>query len=910
MTPTRAATDPPLSDPHRAAAADRPPGNPQGLAFERVFSREGVDPYAAVEWETRTAEVKDEKGRVVFRQEGVSVPAAWSQQATNVVAGKYFYGELGTASREYSVRQIVHRVARTVAGWGWKGGVFATADDALVFHDELVALVLGQYGSFNSPVWFNVGLFQEYGVEGTSANWVWDAAEWEAVRVRTAYERPQASACFIQSVEDNMDSIMALATSEANLFKHGSGTGSDLSTLRSSREKLAGGGKPSGPVSFLRVYDAVASVIKSGGKTRRAAKLNSLHMRHPDIVEFIECKPAEERKARALIAAGYEADYNGEAYRSVAFQNANLSVRATDDFLKLVAANGDWRTVAVTTGQAVETHRAGDLMDKVAEGTWLCGDPGVQYHDTINRWHTCPNAGAVNASNPCGEYNFLDDTPCNLASLNLLRFRAPDEPTGFAVDRFRQACRVFLTAQEILVDAASYPTAKVAENAHRFRPLGLGYANLGALIQAEGLPYDLDARGRGMPRRRLHGRLGLQAFAAETSARLAAGARPVRRVRGRPRGGPPGHADLHAGYAEELAWDADGRQATRALTGRGPGRVGRGPRRGAASTATATPSAHPPGAPTGTIAYMMDCDTTGVEPATGLVTYKLLAGGGTMKIVNRNVPLALRSLGYEPYLVDQIVAHVAKHDTIEDVERNGVRSRSGLKAEHLPVFDCALPAPNGSRSIAWRGHVRMMAAVQPFLSGAISKTVNMPADSTARDIRDAYMEGWRLGLKSLAIYRDGSKGSQPLSTSRPGSADPCVPADPAAPPPAAARAEPSSRPGSPPPPRPAATCRATRRSLTAPLRDRRPRRLRHGRVLPGRPARRGVHQDGQGGVHGRRDGRRDRHGRLHRPPVGDPARGVLPEVRQPAVHPGRPDPQPRRGLRHVHRGLRVPVARY
>src|SRR3954468_20109018 len=466
-----------------------------GMAVPRVFSTEGVSPFDLVEWERRTAAIKDEKGKAIFQQLDCEVPKGWTQLATNVVASKYFYGEVNTPERETSVRQLIDRVTRTIADWGRDDGYFATTADAERFYDELTALCLNQYGSFNSPVWFNVGLYHRYGLIGPANNWRWDEETRGVGKAESAYQYPQGSACFIQSVSDDMQDIMRLATAEAMLFKYGSGTGTDLSPLRSSREKLSGGGRPSGPVSFMRVYDAIASVIKSGGKTRRAAKMQTLKVWHPDILEFIETKTKEEKKARTLIEAGYEANFNGEAYSSVLFQNANLSVRVTDSFLRAVEDGGDWTTRAVTTGRPMDTYPAKKLMDAVAEGTWLCGDPGLQYEDTIQRWHTCPNTAPINSSNPCSEYMFIDDSACNLASLNLMKFRREDGT--FDAPAFRAACRIFITAQEILVDHASYPTDRIAANSHQFRPLGLGHANLGSFIIASGLPYDSD-EGRGL----------------------------------------------------------------------------------------------------------------------------------------------------------------------------------------------------------------------------------------------------------------------------------------------------------------------------------------------------------------------------------------------------------------------------
>ena len=464
---------------------------PEGLVMEQVFSTPGGHPFDQIIWEKRSARITDEKGAVVFEQNDVEAPAEWSQLATNVVVSKYFYGEKGKPTREHSVKQIVHRVARTIADWAKEDGTFASDADAERFYQELTFLCVNQYVSFNSPVWFNVGLYHHNGISGSEGNYHWEASSSRPVRTLRSYEHPQASACFIQSVKDTMEDIMRLAAAEAMLFKYGSGTGTDLSTLRSSREKLAGGGKPSGPLSFMRVYDQIAGVIKSGGKTRRAAKMQSLRCDHPDIKEFIECKMNEEKKAWALIEQGYDSSFNGEAYSSVMYQNANLSVRVTDDFLKAAEQDANWTTYAVTTGQPMENYKARELLRLIAEGTHVCGDPGVQYHTTINRWHTCPDSGEINASNPCSEYMFINDSACNLASLNLLKFRRPDGT--FDVDRYRAAVRIMIIAQETLVDHSSYPSEQICRNSHEFRPLGLGYANLGSLIMSLGLPYDSDA---------------------------------------------------------------------------------------------------------------------------------------------------------------------------------------------------------------------------------------------------------------------------------------------------------------------------------------------------------------------------------------------------------------------------------
>jgi ribonucleoside-diphosphate reductase alpha chain len=720
-----------------------------GMEVPRVFSTEGKSPFDQIDWDFRTAEIKDERGRMIFQQTDCEIPRNWSQLATNVVASKYFYGDVASGNgspaegkREYSARQLIDRVTRTIADWGRDDGYFATADDAERFYDELTALCLNQYGAFNSPVWFNVGLYHRYGIAGPANNWRWDEETRAVVRATSAYQTPQASACFIQSVSDDMDAIMRLAHSEAMLFKFGSGTGTDLSTLRSSREKLSGGGKPSGPVSFMRVYDAIASVVKSGGKTRRAAKMQTLKCWHPDILEFIECKTNEEAKAQALIRQGYEANFNGEAYSSVMFQNANLSVRCSDAFLHAGENDQEWTTRAVTTGRPMNTYKARTLLDKIALGTWLCGDPGVQYEDTIQRWHTCPNTAPINSSNPCSEYMFIDDSACNLSSLNLMKFRREDG--GFDVQRFRAAVRIFITAQEILVDHASYPTEKIALNSHRFRPLGLGYANLGSLLMAAGLPYDSDA-GRALAASItaiMHGQCYLTS--AEHAAHVGAfegfalNREPMLKV-----------MEMHqaAALAIDSAAPADLKSAAALVWAEC---LEQGRKHGYRNSQVTVL------APTGTIAFMMDCDTTGIEPDIALVKYKQLAGGGMLKIVNRTVPMALQKLGYDEPTVRGILDYIDAHDTIEGA--------TGLNDYHLPVFDCAFAPPQGGRSIHFRGHLKMMAAVQPFLSGAISKTCNVPAEATVEDIRAAYLEGWRLGLKALAIYRDGSKGSQPVST--------------------------------------------------------------------------------------------------------------------------------------------------
>ncbi|MGI9447068.1 MAG: vitamin B12-dependent ribonucleotide reductase, partial [Pirellulales bacterium] len=728
-----------------------PHSTPERVAIEieSTFCPTEVEsPFDTTEWELRTAAIKGENGQLLFEQAACEIPAAWSQLATNVVVSKYFYGEIHTPEREHSVKQLIHRVARTISDWGIADGYFKTPEDGENFYRDLAWLCVHQHGAFNSPVWFNVGLFHQYGVQGSKCNWCWDEASRDVTQPDNPYEYPQGSACFIQSVQDNMEDIMELARSEAMLFKFGSGTGTDLTTLRSQKEKLSGGGSPSGPLSFMRVYDQIAGVVKSGGKTRRAAKMQSLKVFHPDIMDFIECKSKEEKKARVLIEkGGYDANFNGEAYSSILFQNANLSVRLTDEFMEAVERNDSWTTRWVTdSSKAGPTYKANEIMDRMSQCAWQCGDPGVQYDTTINRWHTCPNSGRINASNPCSEYMFLDDTACNLASINLMKFRKPDGE--FDVERFAAACRVFLIAQEILVDHASYPTARIAKNSHLYRPLGLGYSNLGSLLMADGMAYDSDA-GRG-----ICGALTaiLHGAANRTSAELAsavgpfegfaANREPMLRVMQMHRDAVEKIDDAcptHLRDAARQIWDdvlADGRQ--------------HGYRNAQATVL----------APTGTISFLMDCDTTGIEPDIALVKYKQLAGGGMLKIVNQTVPLALRKLGYDEPAVENILAYIDKNDTIEDCPE--------IRDEHLTVFDCAFKPRLGKRSIAWEAHIKMMAAAQPFLSGAISKTVNMPRETTPEDIAGAYVEGWRLGLKAIAIYRDGSKESQPLSTSTEG----------------------------------------------------------------------------------------------------------------------------------------------
>jgi ribonucleoside-diphosphate reductase alpha chain len=716
-----------------------------GLRIEHFFSTTGVHPFEQLEWETRSAKITSDSGEIIFKQDNIEVPASWSQLATKVVASKYFYGDVESGRREHSVKQLVHRVCKTIADRGKKDGYFATDEDAGIFYNELTWLCVNQYGAFNSPVWFNVGLFDVYGVAGSKHNFHWDLQHKEAVACENSYEHPQASACFIQSVKDSMEDIMRLAASEAMLFKHGSGTGTDLSTLRSSKEKLSGGGKPSGPLSFMRVYDQIAAVIKSGGKTRRAAKMQSLKVNHPDIKEFITCKAEEEKKAWALIEAGYNGDHNTEAYSSVMFQNSNFSVRVTDEFMQAVEKDAQWATYAVTSGEKMQEHSASQLMELIAEGTRICGDPGLQYHSTINRWHTCPGSGPINASNPCSEYMFIDDSACNLASLNLMKFRADDG--SFDVAGFKKAVRLFIIAQEILVDNGSYPDKAIAVNSHLFRPLGLGYANLGSLVMSLALAYDSD-QARALA-------AAISAIMAGTaysaSAEIASIKEPfeefnkntdamlkvINMHRQHSLNIPEPHCPDYMRNAAKDAWD----QAFDAGS-----KVGF---RNAQVTVLA---------PTGTIGFMMDCDTTGIEPDIALVKYKLLAGGGMLKLVNKTVPMALDRLGYSAEEIKSICDYIDKNETIEGAEK--------LNPDYLQIFDCAFKPRAGKRHIHYMAHLKMLAAVQPFISGAISKTINMPKESTTEEIATAYMDGWKLGLKAVAIYRDGSKRLQPVSTKK------------------------------------------------------------------------------------------------------------------------------------------------
>jgi ribonucleoside-diphosphate reductase alpha chain len=694
-----------------------------GLTFPRFFTEAGVDPFDEIEWELRSAVIGSLGGEVVFEQRDVEIPKSWSQQATNIVVSKYFRGQIGTPERERSVKQLIGRVVSTITEWGRVHKYFATEEDLQAFSDDLKHILVYQKAAFNSPVWFNCGF----------------------------EKAPQCSACFINSVQDTMDSILTLARTEGMLFKFGSGTGTNLSPIRSSKELLAGGGTASGPVSFMKGYDAFAGVIKSGGKTRRAAKMVILDANHPDIVEFINCKVEEEKKAWALIDAGYDGSFTGPAYSSVFFQNSNNSVRVTDEFMRAVLDDGVWETKAVRNGEVMDRYQARDLMRLIAEGTHICGDPGMQFDTTINEWHTCPETDRIYASNPCSEYMFLNDSACNLASINLMKFVfGEDSPKAgeFDVVSYKAAIRTLITAQEIIVDNASYPSEIIGRNSHAYRPLGLGYANLGALLMSRGLPYDSDA--------------GRDYAAALTALMTGEGYAQSSRI-ARDHGGP------FAGYEKNsvpfLRVMRKHRDSMRDVNARNvPSDLYQTAKsswddavelgeefgyRNAQATVLA---------PTGTIGFMMDCDTTGVEPDIALVKYKKLVGGGMMKIVNQTVPMALRKLGYTPAQVDAILDHINEQETIEGAP--------GLKESHLPVFDCAFKAAKGQRSIHYMGHIKMMGATQPFISGAISKTVNVPKEATVEEITQAYVQSWKLGAKAISIYRDGSKRTQPLNTSK------------------------------------------------------------------------------------------------------------------------------------------------
>ncbi|MFY9643577.1 MAG: vitamin B12-dependent ribonucleotide reductase [Terriglobales bacterium] len=736
-----------------------------GLTFRRFFTKPGVSPYNEVEWELRNAQITDSQGGMIFEQKSVEVPKDWSMTATNIVASKYLHGQIDTEERETGVRQLVARVAETIRDWGMKDGYFRTAEDAATFHDELVHLLIRQHVAFNSPVWFNVGC-ERIEPKSDATNWHWNFTTQQVEFGATGYTRPQCSACFINSVKDSLDSILTLAKTEGMLFKWGSGTGTNLSPLRSSTEVLSGGGTASGPLSFMKGFDAFAGVIKSGGKTRRAAKMVILNIDHPDIVDFIECKSKEEAKAHALVAQGYDGSHpDSDAYSSIFFQNANNSVRVTDDFMVAVMRDTDFSTRSIVDGRVVNTYKAKDLLQKISEATWHCGDPGMQYDTTVNRWHTSKNTNRINASNPCSEYMFLDDSACNLASLNLLKFA----PNGtFDVEAYRQAVDVTITAQEILVDNAGYPTEIIGKNSHDYRPLGLGYANLGALLMAAGLPYDSDA-GRDYAAcvtAIMCGEAYLQSsriaeqceplcpitdtvqnrLGVTTADAMLGAACPGWYINREPfldviRMHRASVNNINKNNVPASIYDASKACWDEALA--------HGEKHGYRNSQVTVL------APTGTIGFMMDCDTTGIEPDLALIKYKKLVGGGMIKIVNNTVPGALFKLGYTHEQADAIVSYVDATGTIEGAPH--------IKDEHLAVFDCSFKPAKGTRSIHYMGHLKMMAAAQPFISGAISKTVNLPNAASVDDVSEAYIQAWKLGLKAVAIYRDGCKQSQPLS---------------------------------------------------------------------------------------------------------------------------------------------------
>ncbi|MDO8209972.1 vitamin B12-dependent ribonucleotide reductase [Conexibacter sp. CPCC 206217] len=683
----------------------------EALRVSRRFTSPGVHPFDAIEWELRDARI-GHGDKVSFEQVGVEFPKTWSQNATNIVTQKYFRGQLNSPARERSVRQMIGRVAGTIADWGRQRGYFATAEDGDTFEAELTHILLHQLAAFNSPVWFNVGF----------------------------EEQPQCSACFILSVDDTMESILAWNTKEGNIFRGGSGSGINLSNIRGSMEPLRKGGTASGPVSFMRGADSWAGTIKSGGKTRRAAKMVVLDVDHPDIHEFIWCKAKEEDKAEALRDAGFDMSIDGDGFTSIQYQNANNSVRVSDEFMHAVEHGRSWDLTARTDGRAVRTVDARELMREIAEAAWRCADPGVQYDTTINQWHTSPVSGRINASNPCSEYMHVDDSACNLASLNLMKFRRPDG--SFDVASFEHAIDVVFLAQEIIVGASSYPTEGIAKNANAFRQLGLGYANLGAYLMANGMPYDSDA-GRGtaaaitaLMTGRAYQRSAEIAGAVGTFERYEENREPHNAVMRM-------HRDASYAIPNGSCSDAALLTASRRVWDDAVELGEKNGYRNAQATVLA---------PTGTISFLMDCDTTGVEPDFSLVKFKELVGGGSMTIVNRTVPLALRELDYSDAQIEQIEAYINDKGTIVGAP--------GLAAEHLPVFDVAV----GERAISHMGHIKMMGAVQPFISGAISKTVNLPQTATVEDIADAYIQAWRLGVKALAIYRDGSKTAQALRT--------------------------------------------------------------------------------------------------------------------------------------------------
>ena len=832
------------------------PRSREALTVRRLFTQAGVHPFETVEWETRTAAVGS------FRQDGVEFPSTWSQNATNIVAQKYFRGQLDSPTRERSVKQMVGRVSGTIADWGRERGYFASVEDGDAFEAELTYILLHQLAAFNSPVWFNVGF----------------------------EEQPQCSACFILSVEDNMESILDWNTKEGRIFRGGSGSGINLSRIRGSMEPLAKGGTASGPVSFMRGADSWAGTIKSGGKTRRAAKMVVLDVDHPDIRDFIWCKAREEDKAAALRDAGFDMSIDGDGFHSIQYQNANNSVRVTDEFMHAVENDEDWQLTTRTTGEPTETVSARELMREISEAAWRCADPGVQYDTTINQWHTSPNSGRINASNPCSEYMHVDDSACNLASLNLMKFRRPDGT--FDTERFKHAVDVVFLAQEIIVGPSSYPTEQIGRNARAFRQLGLGYANLGAFLMANGFAYDSD-EGRGAAAA-ITALMTGRAYAQ--SAKIAAAIGPYDRYaenREAHNNVMRMHRDASYAVPDRAVGDEALLAAARETWNEAVELGERYGYRNAQATVLA---------PTGTISFLMDCDTTGIEPDFSLVKYKELVGGGTMTIANRTVPMALRTLGYNESQVEQIEAYVAEHGTIVGAPE--------LSEEHLPVFDVAV----GSRAISHAGHIKMMGAAQPFLSGAISKTVNLPQTATVEDIAEAYIQAWKLGVKALAIYRDGSKTAQALRT------DAQVEA-------AVAAGEEvfTARPG-----RgadrgcrgqgtqhrrqgrgPGAQAHAARAQVAhAQVLARRPRGLHHGRHVRRRHGRRDLpDRHRQGGLDAPRHDELVRHRDLDRAPVRGAARDAGEQVRLHALRAGGDHHQPGDPVRQVDARLHHALAR-
>lgn len=784
-----------------------------GLLIDRKFTHSGKDPLDEIMYEIRKSEIAEPDGTVIFEMGDVEIPVEWSQLATDIVVSKYFRkaGVPGNG-HESSVKQVISRVADTISDYGSERGYFSSVVSTKNFRDELSYLLIHQFGAFNSPVWFNVGLSYKYGIQGSPGNYAWDFEKGKAVMLEDSYIRPQASACFIQSVEDNLMSIFELAKTEARLFKYGSGTGTNFSSIRGKQENLSGGGSSSGLMSFLEVLDKGAGATKSGGTTRRAAKMVCLDMDHPEIVDFITWKMREEKKVKVLVEAGYTSDFNGEAYKTVSGQNSNNSVRVSDEFMEAYFNHGDWHTKFRTSGETCETYKAKDLMELISNSAWHCADPGIQYDSTINKWHTCKNSGRINSSNPCSEYMFLDDTACNLASLNLIKFIQDDG--SFDLEAYQHAIRIFVIAQEILVDLASYPDEKIAENSHNFRPLGLGYANLGTLLMVKSLPYD-------SPEARSYSALLtaiMSGHAYRVSAEIAAVIGPFSGYE-KNRDSMLEVMHLHESAVKEIdkslvtennliqAAYEDWHEAIRM-----------GEKHGYRNSQISVL------APTGTIGLLMDCDTTGVEPDFTLIKWKKLAGGGYFKIINQSIPKALKALGYISEAIEDIVKYAlgngtlqgAPHISMTELTKMGYRDdqireaeeyvkkyrsidantpninplelrKSGLnedeiqviqvyvggaqtvegaphlKPEHYAIFDCANRCGIGNRFIEPMGHIRMMASVQPFISGAISKTINVPAETSVEEIERLYVEGWRLGLKAVALYRDGSKMSQPLS---------------------------------------------------------------------------------------------------------------------------------------------------